>query len=221
MEAFNFDGNSGKSNSFPAMFCGVGQIKKLFRIAEILTVLILLTWTSCRLPFAVRISGEYLRWLVNIVVSHLFVFFLSNAIVLILFYKSRSLFLHHGFHDHREIQVDFCQDFITSGAYFAGSEEIVYEDKQTIFEVTRGRAHRRSRSANFRREKSGGNCEKQLRRSETELRRRVEEKKEAAAAEVVDELSNEDFQRAIEAFIAKQIKFHQDEKLTIVLHECN
>ncbi|XP_042022995.1 uncharacterized protein LOC121770311 [Salvia splendens] len=219
MEAFNFEGNSVKSNGFPAIICGVGQIKKLFRIAEILTVLILLTWTLTRLPFAVRISGEYIRWLVNIVVSHLFIFFLSNAIVLILFYKSRSLFLHHGFHDHREIHVDFGQDFVTSGADFSGSEEIVYEDKQTIFEVTRVRAHRRSRSANFRRERSGGNCERQLRRSETELRRRVEEKKAAAA--VVDKLSNEDFQRAIEAFIAKQIKFHQDEKLTIVLHGCN
>ncbi|KAL1569494.1 hypothetical protein AAHA92_00968 [Salvia divinorum] len=218
MEAFNFDGNSGKSNSFPAIFCGVGQIKKLFRIAEILIVLILLTWTSTRLPFAVRISGEYLRRFVSIIVSHLFIFFLSNAIVLILFYKSRSLFLHHGF---REIDVDFCQDFISSGAYFAGesclrAEDIVYEDKQTIFEVTRVRAHRRSQSANFRREKNGG-CERQLRRSETELRRRVEEK----AAAVVDDLSNEEFQRAIEAFIAKQIKFHQEEKLTIVLHECN
>ncbi|XP_057786758.1 uncharacterized protein LOC131004154 [Salvia miltiorrhiza] len=202
MEGFDFEGNTMKaeqSSSFPVKFSGVGEMKKLFRIAEIFIVLCLLTWTSSRLPLAVRISGEYLRRLVNIVVSHLFVFFLSNAIVLILFCKSRTLFLHHAF------QPDFCHDFIGNAA---GEEEIVYQDKHTILQVTKVR---RSQSANFRRE-SGGACGRQLRRSETELRRRVE---------VVDQLSNEEFQRAIEAFIAKQIKFHQQEKLTIVLHESN
>lgn len=225
MEGFDFDKNS---SNFPAGFSGVGQIlKKLLRIAEILMVLLLLTWTAARLPFAVRISGEYLRRLVNIVVSHLFIFLLSNAIVLVLFCKSRSLFhLHHGFQDYRQTQIDFCQDFIANAAYFAGEscrrgQEIVYQDKRTILEVTkvRARSHRRSQSVNSRRE--SGACGRRLRRSETEIRRRVGEEAAPEKAEVVDQLSNEEFQRAIEAFIAKQIKFHQDEKLTIVLHECN
>lgn len=230
MVGFDFDDdNTIKSSSDNrSRFRGLGEIKKLFRITEIFIVLALLTWALTRLPFAVRVSGEYLRHLVSIVVSHLFVFFLSNVIVLILFLKSRTLFLQHDINS--EIHVDFCQEFITSsggaalsaGESFRQAEEnIVYQDKQTILEVTKVRVHKRSQSSeSFRRERMSdcGGCGKQLRRSETERKRRVEEEAAAEQVEKVDGLSNEEFQRAIEAFIAKQIKFHQEEKLTIVLH---
>ncbi|KAH6833807.1 hypothetical protein C2S53_009816 [Perilla frutescens var. hirtella] len=232
MVGFDFDDNtmkSEKTNSFTARFSVLGEIKKLFRITEIFIVLLVLTWASTRLPSAVRICGEYLRRLVSIVVSHLFVFLLSNVIVLVLFFKSRTLFLQHDFQDSSEIHVDFCQEYlITSGggaAHFAGEsfrqpEDIVYQDKQTILEVTKVRVRRSQSAEIFRREKE--DCGKQLRRSETERQRGVEEAAAAAEAEMVEELSNEEFQRAIEAFIAKQINFHREEKLTIVLHgSCN
>lgn len=98
----------------------------------------------------------------------------------------------------------------------------MFQDKQTIVEVAKViKAHRRSgdQSENLRRAEGleedincSSCCGKQLHRLETEMRRRVEDSGE------VDELNNEEFQRAIEAFIAKQIKFHQEEKLAIVLH---
>lgn len=236
MEGFDFDDNvmMAERSSSMLRFCGLREIKKLFRIMEIFLVLLFLTWASNRLPFAVRISGEYFRQIVNIVHSHLFIFFLGNVIVLILFFKSRNLFLQHDFQNISETHMEFCQEFIKNSyghTHFAAEsspqpEEIVYQDKQTILEVTRVKVHRRSQSENFRRkkvleeDKNCGSRGKQLRRSETERQRRVEEVA-AKNAEMVDELSNEEFHRAIEAFIAKQIKFHQEEKLAIVLHGCN
>nr|XP_043618498.1 uncharacterized protein LOC122590231 [Erigeron canadensis] len=53
-----------------------------------------------------------------------------------------------------------------------------------------------------------------LKRSETEIRRTENEIKEN---DVVEELSNEEFQKKIEGFIAKQVRFHQEEKLAIVV----
>lgn len=198
MEEFEFgdDDLIKRTEQYSRFKGGVGEIMKLLRIIEILLVLVSLTWATTRLPFAVRISGEYLRRLLNVVVSHLFIFLLSNVIVLILFFKSRHLFSHTS-----EAQVDF---FIEDGG--AGeTEEIVYQDKETILEETTSsrsvvvKVHRRSQSENYLGREDGDEgtgCVKELRRWETERRRRVEE-------EEVDEMSNEEFQRAIEAFIAK------------------
>ncbi|KAI3726514.1 hypothetical protein L1987_66312 [Smallanthus sonchifolius] len=126
-------------------------------------------------------------------------------------------------------------------------EEIVYQDKQIISEVNTKpisgycckeneikvsqatpkpsadsvpdldlKTYRRSQSENLmKRERVV-----ELRRSETEIGRRNDDTpvKEKAACNVVDELSNEEFQRRIEGFIARQVRFHQEEKLSIVPH---
>ncbi|KAK4417433.1 hypothetical protein Salat_2568900 [Sesamum alatum] len=213
------------------------EIKKLLRIMEIFLLLVLLTWASARLPFAVRISAEYLRQLVKIVLSPLFIFLLSNVIVLTLFFKIPGDLIfppQSTFQNISELaHMDFCREFMKDGGGSSPpAEEIVtFQDKQTVLEVTKVKVHRRSQSSEMLRREmisttleqdnnnSCSSCGKQLQRSETDRRRRVEEVVAAAesAAEVVDELSNEEFQRAIEAFIAKQIKFHEEEKLAIVL----
>ncbi|KAL0448315.1 UNVERIFIED_CONTAM: hypothetical protein Slati_1387900 [Sesamum latifolium] len=208
------------------------EIKKLLRIMEIFLLLVFLTWASARLPFAVRISAEYLRQLVKVVVSPLFIFLLSNVILLTLFFKSPGDLIfppQTAFQSITESHMEyFCPEFIKDGGGSSppAAEEIVtFQDKQTVLEVTKVNVHRRSQSTsemmstNLEQDcnNSCSSCGKQLRRSETERRRRVEEVA-TERAEVVDELSNEEFQRAIEAFIAKQIKFHEEEKLAIVLH---
>ncbi|KAL7144205.1 hypothetical protein ABFS83_08G243600 [Erythranthe nasuta] len=226
MEGFDYynDNNVKKEEKYAGLIGGggVGEIKKLLRVIEICLVVVSVTWASSRLPFAVRISGEYFRWVVNVVVSHLFVFLLGNAIILILFFKSRHLFLQQDSNIITQSQMAvFCHEFIENSDAGAGAgasmsmpeQIVVYQDKQTILEVVR--VHRRSQSSENLRVSDAGGCEKQLRRSETEKQR-----KETAAenVEVVDEMSNEEFQRAIDAFIAKQIKFRQQEKLAIVPH---
>ncbi|KAI3461935.1 hypothetical protein Pfo_018598 [Paulownia fortunei] len=217
----------------PRFHC-LPKIKKLFRIIEIFLILVFLTSASIRLPFAIKITGEYFRQLISVVVSPLFIFLLGNVIVLSLFLKSRHLFPQD---EHSQISIEthleICQEFITNRddcthftlESFLQPEEVVFQDKQTIFEVTKVKALKRSQSENLRRgkgleEDNCSSCGKQLQRSETEKLRRVADGGEVAleAVEMVDELSNEEFQSAIEAFIAKQIKFHQQEKLAIVLH---
>ncbi|KAL2236312.1 uncharacterized protein LOC105165865 [Sesamum indicum] len=206
------------------------EIKKLLRIMEIFLLLVFLTWASARLPFALRISAEYLRQLARVVVSPLFIFLLSNVIVLTLFFKSPGDLIfppqttsQNVTESHMEY---FCPEFIKDAGRSsppAAEDIVMFQDKQTVFEVTKVKVHRRSQSSEtMSTSKQDYNnpcssCGKQLRRSETERRLRVEEVA-AERAEVVDELSNEEFQRAIEAFIAKQIKFHEEEKLAIVLH---
>lgn len=125
-------------------------------------------------------------------------------------------------------------------------DEIEFEDKQTIFEASRAagktgdsyasevsvtgkpsemkKAYSRSQSENFdlKREfvEEEENSRGKLRRSETEKCRKVANPGEVPAETVYtfDKLSNEEFQQTIEAFIAKQINFHREEKLAIVLH---
>lgn len=127
----------------------------------------------------------------------------------------------------------------------APREEIVYEDKQVIFsqpnaispaceshsnrdvstvsdsdpevESQNRRVYRRSKSEKLAREKSEGGI---LRRSETEKfqeRENLGEKIQARGLYPEDELSNEEFQRTIEEFIAKQLKFRRQESLSVVL----
>lgn len=118
------------------------------------------------------------------------------------------------------------------------TEEIVYEDKQVVSEenttaITGGETpeasaesypdsdcprvlYRRWRSENFERESADDNSET-LRRSESEkcLDIVVSGKEEinpiTGDSHPHDELSDEDFNRTVEAFIAKQLKFRRQE----------
>lgn len=251
-------------------------VAKAFRIVEFCFLLLLLCWISTRLPFAVRISGQYFRQLVGVILSPVFVFILCNFIVLTLLWKYRrhsgddvmfrnvagAEVLYNSFLDNAEFSADF-----SSGS---SSLETVYEDKQTIFEepetvsnkaLMKPKVPRRTQSEKMNKE----NAEEisfKLRRSETDKCRKITNsddvltemdkcRKETNSGDTelekflkvtnsgyispekcrkvtnssdispspayeVDELSNEEFQKTIENFIAKQTKFHQQEKLVIV-----
>ncbi|KAG8373221.1 hypothetical protein BUALT_Bualt11G0001100 [Buddleja alternifolia] len=214
MDAFDFnDDNLIKADTYSDL--SMAKIKKLFRIVEVFLILVFLSWASAPLPFAVRIAGEYFRRVMNILSSPLFIFLISNGIVLTLFFKSRHLLINRKINNSPPHH----------------PEEIIFKDKQTIFEVRKGLIMRSSQSESSKRSEKKDTtteegCRKQLfHRSGTEKRRlRVAaDDGKAAAAEggvenMVDELSNEEFQSAIESFIAKQIMFHKQEKLAIVLH---
>lgn len=118
-------------------------------------------------------------------------------------------------------------------------EEVVYQDKEIIGEINTVESKscsdsiaevklqpeysildekvlRRSQSDNSKTEiseKPG----RELRRSESEMCTKNERSGESTA-EIVEELSNEEFQRAIEAYIEKQLMFHKQEKFSIVPH---
>ncbi|XP_012491635.2 uncharacterized protein LOC105803782 [Gossypium raimondii] len=210
------------------------SIAKVFRIFEVLSALLFLAWTAERVPFAVKISGEFVLKLGGIIASPFFVFLICNVIIITLIAKSGI------FSAVRNADSKVCEEIIKTADTHSKSvsqEEIVYQDKEIIsevntstrecedmepepepesdsdFEADNPRVYRRSKSEKLEREK----VKKELRRSESEKKcRKIENMDEKLFPE--DDLSNEEFQRAIEDFIAKQLRFRREESLSIVLH---
>ncbi|KAL8231077.1 hypothetical protein R6Q57_000855 [Mikania cordata] len=224
------------------------NLAKLFRLVELFSAVILLSWISNRLPFVVRISGEYFRQLLSVIVSPLFIFLVGNVIVLTLVVKSGQLTGNFSVVDvaGTELYEEIVNNVSEDVPPVLEQEEIVYQDKQIISEVntiTKAveiiqattkplndsvpdldlKTYRRSHSENLTKSECIMMPDKlygKLKRSETEIGRpKVETPvEEKTAVNVVDELSNEEFQRRIEGFIARQVRFHQEEQLSIVPH---
>ncbi|XP_015065185.1 uncharacterized protein LOC107010416 [Solanum pennellii] len=248
MDAFDF-GTEKMENRVILIFHSFKSVAKLFRIVELCVGVFVVLWSSTRLPFVVKISGEYFRQLISIILSPLFIFLISNVIVLTLFFKSGRFSVDSSTisnNTETELYDSFIEKETCSGNFTAENsspaparEQTVYQDKQTILEVNAqtisesdgseetetetekdfcSQIPRRTKSAKFNR---GSNKEiyGKLRRSETEMCRKIDNSVDPSETVYpVDELSNEEFQKAIEDFIARQIKFHQEEKLAIVLH---
>ncbi|XP_057497241.1 uncharacterized protein LOC130781930 [Actinidia eriantha] len=235
MDVLDFDDVKAEKASTMPRFNRLRTAARFYRVAEICLALVLLPWISARLLFVVRISGEYFRQLIAVVISPLFIFLLTNAIVVILLAKSGQFSGQTP--EINNAETDLYEQFIINTEESVDSElkkyppapeseEIVYEDKQVISEVipivavvgdsvsSDVKNFRRGQSEKLERESWENPCEK-LRRSVTEKCRKLADSG-AEAAPVVEELSNEDFNRTVEEFIAKQVKFHLEEKLAIV-----
>ncbi|XP_071685525.1 uncharacterized protein [Rutidosis leptorrhynchoides] len=244
MDISEFDIHNVKAEKANAMlrYRRFRTITKFFRCVEVSLALILISWMSTRLPFVIRISGEYFRLLVSVIVSPLFIFLISNVIVVTLLVKSGQI--TGNISDVRNSGTDMYEEIVnnvTEGIPpVIKPDEIVYQDKEIVletnsctklmndreFKVTKKplantvldmdlKVYRRSQSENLMKretEKVSG----KLKRSETEVRRRKDDDTKAGD-NAVDYLSNEEFQRKIEGFIAKQVRFHQEEKLAIVV----
>lgn len=234
MDSFYF--HNVKTEKVKAMrkYNRLRSIAKVFRIFEVLSALLFLAWTAERVPFAIKISGEFVLKLGGIIASPFFVFLICNVIIITLIAKSGI------FSVVRNADSKVCEEIIKTADTYSKSvsqEEIVYQDKEIIsevntstrkcedmepepepesdsdFEADNPRVYRRSKSEKLEREK----VKKELRRSESEKKcRKIENMDEKLFPE--DDLSNEEFQRAIEDFIAKQLRFRREESLSIVLH---
>ncbi|KAK9066876.1 hypothetical protein SSX86_014199 [Deinandra increscens subsp. villosa] len=232
------------------------KIAKLFRLLELFLAVVLLSWISSRLPFVIRIFGDYFRQLLSVIVSPLFIFLVGNVIVLTLVVKSGQLTGNFSVVDvagtdlYEEIVNNVTESDLPP--VLEPEEVIVYQDKRIVTESIaktvstncRGeseiqisettkqkpsgdsvipdldlKSYRRSQSENLMKRECVVEADEvsgKLKRSETEIVRRTDDA--PAAENVVDELSNEEFQRRIEGFIARQVRFHQEEKLSIVPH---
>ncbi|XP_004509287.1 uncharacterized protein [Cicer arietinum] len=205
-------------------------ISKTLRIFEIFIVLLLLTWTLTRLPLAVSISTAYLR---NLAANPLFIFAVSNAIIAALLAQS-GRFSNQNSDEHAGAGKLY-REFMNSRIAVSDRDqppsvepppvtaEVICHDKEVISETVPDRdagvrsefaSYRRSQSEKWKGEAGKMQRRKQLRRSETEKLR--ETAKENLYPQ--DKLSNEEFQRAIDAFIAKQMRFLREESSAIVVH---
>ncbi|XP_076895627.1 uncharacterized protein LOC143548306 [Bidens hawaiensis] len=216
------------------------KIAELFRIIELLLAVILFSWITTRLPLVIGVASDYLRQLIPVIVSPLFIFLIGNLIVLTLVLKSGQITDTDNISEIDITGTDFYEESANNNVAappVIEPEEIVYQDKRITSEVIKPittnekheikvklnpdfdvKVYRRSKSENLMTNEADKGYSK-LKRSETEVGRRVVENYPVTEKVVDDELSNEEFKRRIEGFIARQInKFHHEERLAIVTH---
>nr|KYP36821.1 hypothetical protein KK1_042035 [Cajanus cajan] len=171
-------------------------VSKTLRLLELCALILLLSWLLTRLPFAL----QFLRTLFALAASPLFVFALSNAIIAALLAhappSAPPLFLN------------------PPDPHAPPPEDTHFHDKQVISETLHDRpTYHRTHS-----QKTPGNApprRRQLRRAETDTQKRRQNSPQILYPQ--DKLSNEEFQRAIEAFIAKQLRFLREESSSAIV----
>ncbi|KAF8047421.1 hypothetical protein N665_3046s0002 [Sinapis alba] len=254
MGSIDFDNVKAEKANVLHRFHSIGF---LFRITEICLALLLLCWIFTSLPFAVQISGVFLRRLTSVVSSPLFMFVLGNSIVVALLTTKSTVFSAASAIDGGT-ETDIYDAFIRTGENrvissdvgYLTEEIIVYDDKQIINTETDSNSNPTAAREDhaetepeknyvsvtdsprdhpltkvFRRSKSeisAKQCRETvskplLRRSETEKCREIVESCEEVPFPE-DNLTNEEFQKTIEAFIAKQLIFRRRESLAVVIH---
>lgn len=208
----------------------------LFRyFFEICLVLSLMLWLSPKLPLTFTIFSDYIRHICLLLKSPRFMFVIGNAIILTLFAKSGQVSgdnngsdLYDEFvrnssrmekirHENANIisspvpEVEHIQEVAVSVT--APIAPVVYEDKEIVSVKKQepnataklvlespAKKYERSRSENMKKVEKP---KKVYRRSKT-IKSRAEE------------MSNEEFNRTIEEFIAKQVRFIREESMAIV-----
>lgn len=219
---------------------------RMLRVGELLALVVLLSWSSSRVPSA---AAAVLRFAGSLLLDPRFVFVLGNAIVLLLLALSRhDLSLSSNSNHPTAANANATAATPTPTAPAAASfpsfttptpptlppaaeapvadpapevpvaAAAVFEDKQPV-RVNKARAPRRSRS-----EKMGPRgvlrraASPELRRSESENGRRRRSSVTARDAERCWGLDDpEEFRRTVEAFIAKQTRFHREESMTMTV----
>lgn len=204
------------------------KMASLFRIVEICVILILVSRFTFQLPLAVKISGEYFKDFALFLVSPRFVFILGNVIVAILFAKSGQ-FSSQG-SAKKDPGKDFYTEFVQKsektqnihpyevenrGKQSICTEKLLCDEEYTSLQT---KSYRRCQSENFKRV----NCEKscrELRRGGTEKFKKITNPGERLVKNSFpeDKMSNEEFRRTIEAFIARQQRFRREEELEFSL----
>ncbi|KAK7262881.1 hypothetical protein RJT34_30462 [Clitoria ternatea] len=206
-------------------------ISKTLRILEIAIILILLFWILTRLPFALALTAQLLRRLAAFAASPLVVFAVSNAIIAALLAQSGRFAAQTSAEGlYRDLLNNRCAVADRPSPTMEPAlspPEAEFQDKQVIAETVQDRAcldggarsevsvskYRRSQSEKWKGEGGKLPRRRQLRRSETEKQR----EKSPGILYPQDKLSSEEFQEAIEAFIAKQMRFLREESSAIVV----
>ncbi|KAJ0076584.1 hypothetical protein Patl1_36465 [Pistacia atlantica] len=203
------------------------KLANLFRIIEICVLLVMVSRFSTQLPLAVKNSGKYFKDLTVVLVSPHFVFIIGNAIVVILFVQSGQFPAHDS--SRKNTGSDYYEEFVEKSKKTENSHryEVVYREKQSkcqknIVSVgthtsSKTKICRRSQTEKFKSLNGDKSC-RELRRLDTEKYKKStnSEEKVVKNSSPVDDMSNEEFQQMIEAFIARQHKFRITEEHSVI-----
>ncbi|XP_044488620.1 uncharacterized protein LOC123213289 [Mangifera indica] len=198
------------------------KMASLFRVVEICVLLVVVARILAHLPLAVKSSSEHFKDLTVVLVSPRFVFIIGNLIVFILFAKSGQFSAQDS--TGKNPQKDCFEEFWEKGEKIQNTYwyELKNRKKQSICEenaVNEG-THTSCKSISYRRsqsEKLSKSCQ-ELRRSDTENCRKSTNSgnRSAKNSHSEDNMSNEEFRRTIEAFIARQQRFRMEEEYSMI-----
>ncbi|KAK9750175.1 hypothetical protein RND81_02G178400 [Saponaria officinalis] len=180
------------------------KIANIVRILEIFVAILLVSisfsWTSSYIPAMLNYSGVFLRRLSSILFSPHFVFVISDVIIITLFVNSED-------HSPENVDVSVGEIVVTP------STELAVVEKEEEEEEVVEKVYRRSKSTSMVKAEVAEVVERrELRRSATLPRRKVEERRRCEE----DELSNEEFNRKVEEFIEKKRRFLSEETKVLV-----
>lgn len=212
MDSFNFYNIKVEKANAKLKHRQLQKIANLFRVIEVCVVLLLISRLSMQLPLAVKNSGGYFRNLTVVLASPGFVFFVGNAIVITLFAKS----------GRKTPGFDLCEEIIKNtekNQKVHPDETTWYLHKHTTYEESTVKDYRRTQS--YSQSSTNRVCEKSrrvLRHQQTEICRNSSRSCEelAKSSYPEDEMSNEEFKRKVEAFIARQQRFRREEEDSVL-----
>ncbi|KAJ4878720.1 Uncharacterized protein Rs2_43738 [Raphanus sativus] len=248
MDSINFDNVKAEKAKALRRYNRFRRIGRLFRAAEVCVAILFILWTFTRLPFAVQISRAFLSRIAGVISTPLFVFILGNCIVVALLTKS-SVEENRGSSSSNaetEIYEALVRSKPSDEIVYDDKEVIVITENssnnipqaslETSDYVTdEPKEYGRSKSDVCIKQTSSAADDhmvvipkpSSLRRSETEkcikTRHDIINNNNKSWEDIYaeDNLSNEEFQKTIEAFIAKQLMFRRQESLAVVLHHNN
>ncbi|KAL7089808.1 hypothetical protein ACP275_12G000500 [Erythranthe tilingii] len=235
MEIEAFDSYDDNTNTMPIFQCLPQIMKKiLLRIAEIFLILVLLLLLLLLLLFTrlpVKITVVVWQLISVVIISPLFIFLMGNVIVFMLILKSPR---HNLFGNSQLMEIDHLGLIISHLEFIMAAtatnadinlttghaensvqdEEqvhVIFQDKHTVFEDTTTNVINPYRWSSTPSEINP--CSQQRVAADDGIGGGGGK---LSSEMVDDEMTNEEFQRAVEDFIANQIKFHQQEKHAIL-----
>ncbi|XP_020203316.1 uncharacterized protein LOC109788878 [Cajanus cajan] len=180
------------------------KIANLLRYAEVCVVLVLVSRLSINLPTTLKTSSDYFR---NFMGSPRFVFFLGNVIIITLFAQSGQ-FSNHSSATKPTPEPDLYLEFLHNSTMNQNQKlEPHVENRPLKASGVKGHYRR---------------CESEIvKRVQDEKARRVLQRCETEKVGVAnstnsypeDRMSNDEFRRKVEAFIARQQKLRTQETL--------
>ncbi|KAL0386949.1 UNVERIFIED_CONTAM: hypothetical protein Sradi_2576700 [Sesamum radiatum] len=217
MESFNFhDIRVEKANAI-SRCRRIQRITTLFRFVELFVFLIVVSRFSTQFALSLRLSGEYFRRISVAIISPRFVFLVGNAIVIALFLKS-GRFSGGDWEKVADFYEEYVEKCRKNQQSCSSKEEKKASDAHKSHEIRHvEKTMHRSNSENLERSAQANGRRRELRRSMTEDCRKLQdpERKTATAGSysyAEEEMSNEEFRRTVEAFIARQQKFLREEE---------
>ncbi|KAK7264275.1 hypothetical protein RJT34_31882 [Clitoria ternatea] len=240
MDSFSFNNLQAEKANAMLKHRRLRRIANLLRLVEVCVVLLFISRLSLQLPLAVRNSSELFRDFTLFMNTPRFVFLIGNLIIITLFAQSGQFSVHGS--AKNETEPDLYQDLVHKNTKIQGDPEKqgiiinsdVSKNKEKV--IDSGEGDRRIDTGESKLiEKPGietGEAKvKSYRRCETEilsekrcrLLRRCETEKRRENTEQVprisypeDGMSNEEFRRTVEAFIAKQQRIRREEDYYLV-----